>query len=224
LRTGASPTRPRHPLAELAYFPYIRRRIKTGSARDARCVSAEYGVLAVCADDRDHDQAQPEQHGPEGRAVRSEPRLFMPAERRPLHRQIALAAMATDRHRPRLRGRGSPWGLGGRGRPWRGRRRSAGRARGRAWLRGIACRRKAERVALELFPPRCGVPTRGTRRSACSGHVIDLFLALTGLADGLAPKERRYATSALRPNNLGPPLPPPAWRERRGISAFGRRS
>src|ERR1700735_3964861 len=36
-----------------------------------------------------------------------------------------------------------------------------------------------------------------------------LFLLLTGLADGLAPKERRYATRAIRPNNLGPPLPPP---------------
>ena len=41
------------------------------------------------------------------------------------------------------------------------------------------------------------------------GACADLFLLLTGLADGLAPKERRYAANAIRPNNLVPPLPPP---------------
>ena len=45
---------------------------------------------------------------------------------------------------------------------------------------------------------------------------------LTGLAAGLAPKERRYVSmDAIRPNGLGPPLP--AWggyATRRGNSAF----
>jgi len=39
--------------------------------------------------------------------------------------------------------------------------------------------------------------------------MTDLFLALTGLADGLAPKERRYAKGAIRPNNLGSPASVP---------------
>ena len=67
--------------------------------------------------------------------------------------------------------------------------------------------KEPERLVIELLPPRCCISTPGTRRNACLGHVIDLFLVLTGLADGLAPKERRYARRAIRPNNLGPPLP-----------------
>src|SRR6185437_3434267 len=52
-----------------------------------------------------------------------------------------------------------------------------------------------------------------TDTPACGIYV--LFLVLAGLADGLAPKERRYAQSAISPNNLGPPLPSPP-RQRRG--------
>jgi hypothetical protein len=71
----------------------------------------------------------------------------------------------------------------------------------------------AERLAIEFLPPRCRAPrcrapATGARRSASLGHVTVLFRLLTGLADGLAPKERRHATGAIRPNNLGPPLPP----------------
>jgi hypothetical protein len=55
-------------------------------------------------------------------------------------------------------------------------------------------------------------------------HSTVLFLGLTGLADGLAPKERRYAI-AIRPNNLGPPAScrpvKPGWR--RGIQLLRRR-
>src|ERR1700753_4048080 len=55
---------------------------------------------------------------------------------------------------------------------------------------------------------------------------------LAGLADGLAPKERRYALGATSPNNLGPPLPHPHRRhgadlefsctERRSYQRFRR--
>jgi hypothetical protein len=47
---------------------------------------------------------------------------------------------------------------------------------------------------------------------------------LAGLADGLAPKERRYALNAISPNNLGPPLPrhlAPWVRRRREFSCTG---
>ncbi len=158
---------------------------------------------------RDQDQQQPQHHGPQRRPVGPEPRPFVPPERRTRHRQIALRPTAADRHRP-------PSAVGGP--------RSGARRRGRHPRRRRGCRRhralrglhpvlgwEPERVAIELLPPRCCRPAPGTRRNACLGHVIDLFLVLTGLADGLAPKERRFATRAIRPNNLGPPLPPLAW-------------
>ena len=45
---------------------------------------------------------------------------------------------------------------------------------------------------------------------------------LAGLADGLAPKERRYALGAISPNNVGPPLPfPTGGVERIGIQLYG---
>jgi hypothetical protein len=58
---------------------------------------------------------------------------------------------------------------------------------------------------------RAVIPGRRGRRNTCMRHVTDLFLVLTGLADGLAPKEQRYAVSAISPNNLGPPLPSAHW-------------
>jgi hypothetical protein len=66
----------------------------------------------------------------------------------------------------------------------------------------------AEGLAIEFLPPRCHAPAGGARRNASWGHVTILFRLLTGLADGLAPKEWRYARGAIRPNNMGPPLPP----------------
>jgi hypothetical protein len=44
---------------------------------------------------------------------------------------------------------------------------------------------------------------------------------LAGLADGLAPKERRYAQRAISPNNLGPPLPTPLMGGGAGIQLYG---
>ena len=46
---------------------------------------------------------------------------------------------------------------------------------------------------------------------------------LTGLADGLAPKERRYACLRFAPNNLGPPLPAGDWSSGAGIQLLRKR-
>src|SRR5262249_12218321 len=73
-------------------------------------------------------------------------------------------------------------------------------------------------------------PTTGPRSDARDARKrllrasADLFLVLTGLADGLAPKERRYVTNTIRPNNLGPPLPRSSSASGAGIQLLGRRS
>ena len=62
------------------------------------------------------------------------------------------------------------------------------------------------------------------RRRLLAAYTV-LFLSLAGLADGLAPKERRYALQAISPNNLGPPLPfasPGKGDGAAGIQLYGR--
>src|SRR5581483_6492931 len=58
-------------------------------------------------------------------------------------------------------------------------------------------------MRLETASRSRSTPTNG---NACLRHLTVLFLLLAGLADGLAPKERRYA-GCDSPNYVGPPLP-----------------
>ena len=46
-------------------------------------------------------------------------------------------------------------------------------------------------------------------RNAGLAHLTVLFLGLTGLADGLAPKERRYAAVRFAPTTWAPRFLPP---------------
>jgi hypothetical protein len=57
---------------------------------------------------------------------------------------------------------------------------------------------------------RCGGGTGGAWGRLDRWHSV-LFRRLTGLADGLAPKERRYVRARFAPMSLGPPLPT-RWR------------
>ena len=112
--------------------------------------------------------------------------------------------------------------------------RLEGRGRGRSWarsrLRTHGSRRATGAPRLGDLPAREGLvpdlvfdPDRIRRhRHSWAGHKTVLFLVLTGLADGLAPKEWRYAV-AIRPNSWVPRFQrPPSWTGAWGIQLYGR--
>ena len=92
----------------------------------------------------------------------------------------------------------------------------------RSLLAGIPLQQGGPRgVARRAGARRAGYGLPGTRLRLIAAFIV-LFLVLAGLADGLAPKERRYAQGAISPNNLGPPLPlPTGGMERIGIQLYG---
>lgn len=147
----------------------------------------------------DHDQQQAEKDGPHRKAVGPEGGPMVgkagrsPRRDSTFPRKVALGAPTLDRD-------GAPaWqrrSLGGTRRGPDGRRRTrtgrrAGRrACGRSW-RASGTRRatvRARRVLLETFLPDLLFDPDRVRSYRCPGQLV-LFLSLTGLAVGLAPKE-----------------------------------
>ncbi len=158
--------------------------------------------------DRPHrDAVRPEACSPVPRLGGSASRLVGGEE------QFALGAAPLDSDRPPAGdAAGGASGRVGRrrGRRPTGRALGSGRQRARRWPGGTGPGRgspragsrhvQGERVLPCLVPPgrliRC--------RTARSGHATVLFLVPTGLAGGLAPKERRYAVGD-SPQELGSP-------------------
>ncbi len=118
----------------------------------------------------------------------------------------------------------------------RARRRGTGSACGAGHCRGVRTtalhgvktpRRRARRRGLatskSLLPDLVLDPDCLRRhRHARAGHETVLFLVLTGLADGLAPKERRYARARDSPQQLWVPRFLPLWSSGAGIQLYGR--
>jgi hypothetical protein len=176
-----------------------------------RAVSRKHRRVRACG--RDKHQEHTHEHGPHRDSVGASPGALVrpfcgPAARAqlPIGQFAALRPTASDRHRAAA---GRDWGTGlprGSGRRYVG-RRYVGRGSGRRYGRdpdraGSATRRSRARGFVKwCFARAC--------RGRCSCHCSLLFRKLAGLADGLAPKERRYGHVArLAPTKWFPRFPP----------------
>ena len=140
-------------------------------------------------------------------------------ERRRAGRRRSAAEMcarpaALDRHRAparhadagRSRCRCGPAASGGCAPVPRGAGRAATAGRRRAARVRAAAPVSGARPAASAAAARCATPRSARRpgtRHACAGIAV-LFRLLTGLADGLAPKERRYAQARFAPTTWVP--------------------